>query len=89
MNSEKRAVHDYWDAASCGEALYLPTTDRAGYEAQAQVRYALEPFIIDFAHFDEAKGKCLLEIGVGLGGSPAFCCRRCVCLGHRSFPARH
>lgn len=67
MEQAKQQVHDFWNEASCGESLYLPEIGRAGYESQAQTRYALEPYILDFARFDEAKGKRVLEIGVGLG----------------------
>lgn len=64
---EKQQVHDFWNDAACGENLYLQDTDRAGYEAQADMRYRLEPFIPPFADFVSAKGKKMLEIGVGLG----------------------
>jgi SAM-dependent methyltransferase len=64
---EKQQVHDFWNDASCGERLYLPTADRAGYEAQARIRYELEPFIRELARFSEARGKRVLEVGVGLG----------------------
>lgn len=47
-------------------SLYLPNTDRAGYEAQTETRYRLEPGILPFADFASAKGKKVLEIGVGL-----------------------
>jgi len=67
MNASKRDVHDFWNAASCGEALYLPTTDRAGYDEQARARYQLEPYIPELARFNEARGMRVLEIGVGLG----------------------
>jgi SAM-dependent methyltransferase len=63
----KKQVQDFWDEAACGEILYLPSTDRAGFEAQAQSRYRLEPYIMDLAKFAEARGKRVLEIGVGLG----------------------
>lgn len=65
--ADKQLVHDFWNQASCGESLYLPTTDRAGYEAQASKRYALEPYIVPFTDFGPLKGKKVLEIGVGLG----------------------
>lgn len=64
---DKRRVHDFWNDASCGENLYLTATDRAGYEAQAEARYRLEPFIPGFADFATARGQKVLEIGVGLG----------------------
>jgi ubiquinone/menaquinone biosynthesis C-methylase UbiE len=67
VNVEKQQVHDFWNAASCGEDLYLDGSDRAGYESQARTRYALEPYIESFADFDSSKGKRVLEIGVGLG----------------------
>jgi SAM-dependent methyltransferase len=67
MSTDKQLVHDFWNAAACGEDLYLRAPDRAGYEAQARTRYELEPYIGDFARFDAARGKKVLEIGVGLG----------------------
>ena len=67
QNTDKQQVHDFWNAAACGENLYLQTTDRAGYVAQSAERYRLEPFIVPFADFEAAKGKKVLEIGVGLG----------------------
>ena len=67
MNLDKRQVHDFWNRASCGEELYLAEARRAGYQAQAAARYALEPFIPPFARFAQARGLRLLEIGVGLG----------------------
>lgn len=67
MDTTKKKVHDFWNEASCGENLYLLNADRAGYEAQARTRYELEPYIFDLARFEEARGKRVLEIGVGLG----------------------
>jgi SAM-dependent methyltransferase len=66
-NMDKQQVHDFWNAAACGENLYLQTTDRTGYVTHSAERYRLEPFIIPFANFVGAKGKKVLEIGVGLG----------------------
>lgn len=66
-DQEKRRVHDFWNDASCGEKLYLATTDREGFEAQSAQRYALEPYILKFAGFSSTVGKKVLEIGVGLG----------------------
>lgn len=63
----KERVRDFWNDAACGEDLYLPGSDRPGYERQAARRYALEPFISDLGRFSETRGKCVLEIGVGLG----------------------
>jgi ubiquinone/menaquinone biosynthesis C-methylase UbiE len=64
----KEAVREFWDQASCGEALYLPSRDQEGYRAQAKARYRLEGWMIfPFARFRESKGQSVLEIGVGLG----------------------
>jgi SAM-dependent methyltransferase len=67
VNKDKQQVHDFWNEAACGESLYLQGSDRDGYEAQARKRYELEPYILEFAGFDSAKAKRVLEIGVGLG----------------------
>ena len=64
---DKQQVHDFWNEASCGENLYLRGSDREAYESQAQKRYKLEPYIPEFAGFDLARSKRVLEIGVGLG----------------------
>jgi len=64
MKTDKQQVHDFWNEASCGENLYLQGAD---YEAQMWARYELEPYIFEIARFNEAKGKRMLEIGVGLG----------------------
>lgn len=67
LAADKQQVHDFWNAASCGEDLYLRGSDRDAYESQSRKRYELEPYILEFAGFDRAKGKRVLEIGVGLG----------------------
>lgn len=65
--SDKQALHDFWNDASCGEALLLRSEDVEGYRRQTSERYRLEPYIPDFARFEEARDKEVLEIGVGLG----------------------
>jgi len=67
VDSDKQGVRDFWNAASCGETLYLAGADRAAYDQQARQRYLLEPYILAFAPFRDAAGKRVLEIGVGLG----------------------
>lgn len=67
MNEAKTAVHDFWNAAACGERLYLDPLATDGYERQARIRYELEPYIAGFADFEGSAGKRMLEIGVGLG----------------------
>jgi SAM-dependent methyltransferase len=63
----KASVRDFWDEASCGERLLLPSQDRRGFEQQAVERYRLEPYIPAFAGFEQWRGQRVLEIGVGLG----------------------
>jgi ubiquinone/menaquinone biosynthesis C-methylase UbiE len=67
MNSDKKAVEEFWDKASCGEDLYLRNQQRDGYVEHARRRYELEPIIEEFAQFESTMGKKVLEIGVGLG----------------------
>ncbi len=67
MTTDKQQVFEFWNNASCGEDLYLTSTEKQGYEDQAKSRYELEPFIPDFAKFSQSRGKRVLEIGVGLG----------------------
>jgi SAM-dependent methyltransferase len=67
MRSDKEAVRNFWEQASCGEELYLRNTGREAYIEQARRRYELEPYIEDFAAFGGVRGKTVLEIGVGLG----------------------
>ncbi len=68
MSSASKAdVRDFWDEASCGEALFLEGDSEADYARQAEARYRLEPYIREFAGFEAAKGQRVLEIGVGLG----------------------
>ncbi|MCC7040803.1 MAG: class I SAM-dependent methyltransferase [Burkholderiales bacterium] len=67
MEAAKRDVHDFWDRASCGEDLFLGGRETAHYDEQARARYALEPYIPEFARFDDSRGQRVLEIGVGLG----------------------
>jgi SAM-dependent methyltransferase len=67
MDAALREVHDFWNAASCGEHLYLTGTDRDAYAAQMRRRYELEPFLPAFARPEQCRGRDVLEIGVGLG----------------------
>jgi ubiquinone/menaquinone biosynthesis C-methylase UbiE len=67
MDSDKKAVEEFWDKASCGEDLYLRNQQRDGYVEHARCRYELEPIIEEFAQFESSTGKKVLEIGVGLG----------------------
>lgn len=66
-NELKHQVKDFWEEGSCGENLYLSDHTKEAYLQQSQIRYQLEPYIIDFANFEKARGKKVLEIGLGLG----------------------
>ena len=67
VEGRKRDVKEFWEAASCGEKLYLKGMTKEGYLAQAEKRYQLEPEILEFAEFAKHQGQKVLEIGVGLG----------------------
>jgi len=67
MAEERELIRQFWNRASCGEELYLTSLERSGFEAQALRRYQLEPYIRDFAKFDDSADLRVLEIGVGLG----------------------
>ena len=60
----KSAVADFWNAEPCGTRYLSPSSD---FDAHAEERYRLEPYIADFAQFSSAVGLRVLEIGVGMG----------------------
>lgn len=60
-------VKEFWDKASCGEVYATGSDWKEKYDAQKISRYVLEPYVRDFAKFDESTGKDILEIGVGMG----------------------
>jgi ubiquinone/menaquinone biosynthesis C-methylase UbiE len=59
----KDTVRDFWNASPCG-SRYL---DDDAYRAHTHARNTLEPHIHDFADFVAARGKRVLEVGVGMG----------------------
>jgi len=63
----RQRVHDFWNDASCGEALLRGGRDAEAYARHQDERYRLEPFIPAFADFERYRGARVLEIGVGLG----------------------
>lgn len=60
----KNSVTDFWNAEPCG-TRYLG--EKSDLEAHARARYQLEPHIFDFVGFTSARGRRVLEIGVGMG----------------------
>ena len=67
MMTSKEEVRKFWDDAACGEKLLLEDVALEGFRKQAGKRYALEPYIVPFADFNNVRGKKVLEVGVGLG----------------------
>lgn len=63
----KDRVREFWDAASCGEVYAAGDTLEEQFAAHARIRYALEPYIHEFARFPEGHDHDVLEIGVGMG----------------------
>jgi len=60
----KESVRDFWNRDPCG-TRYLGSADE--FSSHARARYTLEPYIPEFAKFDESRGRKVLEIGVGMG----------------------
>ncbi len=75
--AQKDKVRRFWEAEPCG-SRYLQRPDSASdgrgeewsaknFETHERIRYELEPYIQDFAKFESAKGRKVLEVGVGMG----------------------
>jgi ubiquinone/menaquinone biosynthesis C-methylase UbiE len=65
---QKRRVRSFWEEEPCGVVhAEAPEGTREFYDQIEQRRSELEPFIQRFADFEGARGKSLLEIGVGAG----------------------
>jgi SAM-dependent methyltransferase len=62
--TQKEEVREFWNADPCG-TRYLE--GKEDFDAHARARYALEPYIADFAQFQSARGLKVLEVGVGMG----------------------
>lgn len=71
----KAGVKEHWERETCG-TRYADTTNRRMYfDEISTARYRLEPLIPDFAEFQSAAGKIVLEIGVGAGADFENWCR--------------
>jgi ubiquinone/menaquinone biosynthesis C-methylase UbiE len=71
----KAKVKQHWEDETCG-IRYGESTDRQAYFREiSESRYELEPYIPPFADFAGAKGKRMLEIGVGAGSDFENWCR--------------
>ncbi len=72
----KTRVRNHWEQETCG-TRYGEAADRlTWFRDIARKRKTLEPYIGPFARFDEAAGKCILEIGIGAGSDFIEWCRR-------------
>jgi SAM-dependent methyltransferase len=60
-------VKEFWNRQSCGEVYATGDSLRDQLRRQAEVRYLLEPYIFDFARFEQGEGNDILEVGVGMG----------------------
>jgi ubiquinone/menaquinone biosynthesis C-methylase UbiE len=63
----KRRVAEHWEEEPCGTRGFGARDRASFFRAVEQERYAFEPFIKEFAGFDDAAGLRVLEIGVGAG----------------------
>ena len=68
MNQKlKKAVKSHWENETCG-TRYKSNDDMTSIIRDTEnIRYKLEPDILEFAEFQNFKGKTILEIGVGGG----------------------
>jgi SAM-dependent methyltransferase len=64
ITPQKDEVREFWNADPCG-TRYLE--GKEDFDAHARARYALEPYIFDFAQFKATHGLRVLEVGVGMG----------------------
>ncbi|OSM02168.1 class I SAM-dependent methyltransferase [Magnetofaba australis] len=65
--SDLQQVQSFWERQSCGEVYAQGQSERDFYLSETAARYALEPYIAEFAQFDDYADKTVLEIGVGMG----------------------
>jgi SAM-dependent methyltransferase len=65
----KENVKSHWESEVCGSRYAADSAEdqKKYFEQTDRVRYELEPMLIHFAQFDRAKGKRVLEIGLGTG----------------------
>lgn len=65
---QKERVRSFWESEPCGWAhADAPEGTKEFFDQVERKREELEPYIARFADFAGARGKRLLEIGVGLG----------------------
>ncbi len=74
--SLKRLVKEHWEEESCGARNGLASEDRRAFFANIErIRYEQDYMIKAFADFPSAKGKRVLEVGLGTGTDFMQWCR--------------
>lgn len=78
----KELVRDHWEREVCGSRYGTALDDRRRYFAEIEAaRYQQDYMLRDFARFEEARGRKVLEVGIGAGtdfvqwaraGAPAY-----------------
>lgn len=63
----KRQVKEYWELEPCGTRYGIGRDREAYFDEIYLSRYAGTKYLREFARFDQARGKRVLEIGVGAG----------------------
>jgi ubiquinone/menaquinone biosynthesis C-methylase UbiE len=63
----KERVKAHWEQETCGTRYGSDPDRKRFFDEISTTRYRLEPYIPDFADFPNARGKAILEIGVGAG----------------------
>jgi ubiquinone/menaquinone biosynthesis C-methylase UbiE len=67
MAALKERVKEHWESEACGTRYGSETNRKRFFDEISKARYTLEPYIPAFADFPSARGKTILEIGVGAG----------------------
>jgi len=63
----KKAVQAHWSRETCGTRGIDPAERRRFFDQIERECYEVEPYRRAFARFEEARGKRVLEVGVGAG----------------------
>ena len=68
IQKDKESVKQYWDNTPCGTGgITYPEGSPEYYEAIAERKKQLEPYVAEYAQFDKWAGKRILEVGCGTG----------------------
>ncbi len=67
----KNQMKEFWNKKSCGEIYAVGQSEKEYYDSVSRSRYELEPYIHNFAKFQEGNNKDILEIGIGMGSDHA------------------